>query len=261
MHIPTFIDQKFRWLAVPGLILAIAFLQAIMFVVLLLKPEAYEVIRPDLALLMEGQIWRFFSFILIPAYQGTLGQSILFPALFTLIMVKLFTIFEETLERAWGTTRTSLYVFALIICQGIVVNIFPGLLESRMYYLAIFFAFATLMPDYTLMLFFIFPVKVWILAALAGIGIILMSLGSPFIIPILIFAYLPYLAWAIPHLWKCYKTKKHILKRRSTFDAAKMPQQDSLHLCTTCGKTEVTDSVAEFRVAADGEEYCLDHLP
>ena len=31
--------------------------------------------------------------------------------------------------------------------------------------------------------------------------------------------------------------------------------------CATCGATELTDPNLEFRVARDGEEYCLAHLP
>jgi hypothetical protein len=28
-----------------------------------------------------------------------------------------------------------------------------------------------------------------------------------------------------------------------------------------CGRTEISDPELDFRMAADGEEYCEDHLP
>ncbi len=36
---------------------------------------------------------------------------------------------------------------------------------------------------------------------------------------------------------------------------------EALHRCAICGATEVTDPNLEFRVARNGEEYCLPHLP
>jgi hypothetical protein len=39
------------------------------------------------------------------------------------------------------------------------------------------------------------------------------------------------------------------------------PEAESLHKCAVCGATELTDPNLEFRVARDGEEYCMKHLP
>jgi hypothetical protein len=36
---------------------------------------------------------------------------------------------------------------------------------------------------------------------------------------------------------------------------------DALHRCAVCGATELTDPNLDFRVARDGEEYCMAHLP
>jgi hypothetical protein len=43
--------------------------------------------------------------------------------------------------------------------------------------------------------------------------------------------------------------------------ASKTPGEDTLHRCAVCKRTEKDDPDLEFRVAGDGEEYCLDHLP
>ena len=50
-------------------------------------------------------------------------------------------------------------------------------------------------------------------------------------------------------------------QRRRKFEAAKRPAEDAIHHCKVCGRTELTAPDLEFRVAGDGEEYCLEHLP
>jgi hypothetical protein len=50
-------------------------------------------------------------------------------------------------------------------------------------------------------------------------------------------------------------------QRRKRFNAAKMPATEAFHTCKVCGKTDVSDPHAEFRIGKDGEEYCAEHLP
>jgi len=52
-----------------------------------------------------------------------------------------------------------------------------------------------------------------------------------------------------------------LLKRRREFQRAVSRSDDSLHRCAVCGLTERDDADMEFRVGADGEEYCMEHLP
>ncbi|MDB4802030.1 hypothetical protein OAG92_07255, partial [Akkermansiaceae bacterium] len=34
----------------------------------------------------------------------------------------------------------------------------------------------------------------------------------------------------------------------------------TLHRCVVCNRTELSDPQLDFRVAENGDEYCLDHL-
>jgi len=38
-------------------------------------------------------------------------------------------------------------------------------------------------------------------------------------------------------------------------------EEVTVHRCSQCGRTEVSHVELDFRVAADGEEYCTEHLP
>jgi membrane associated rhomboid family serine protease len=52
------------------------------------------------------------------------------------------------------------------------------------------------------------------------------------------------------------------LRRRHEFRRAIVESSgSSLHQCRVCGKTEHHDPDLEFRVGADGHEYCIHHLP
>lgn len=55
-------------------------------------------------------------------------------------------------------------------------------------------------------------------------------------------------------------------RRKKQFDAHVMQiieesHQTAFHRCATCGKTELQSKDLVFRVAQDGNEYCLEHLP
>jgi hypothetical protein len=51
------------------------------------------------------------------------------------------------------------------------------------------------------------------------------------------------------------------LRRRQEFRRAIMESSGAIHQCKVCGRTEHEDEDLEFRVGADGTEYCAEHLP
>lgn len=268
----TFLDQKFRWLAVPGLIRIIAVLQAVFFVVMIFNPIGAELIVPDWNKVLSGEVWRIFSYLLTPPVSPS-GGSLVFPVFFMLISVWVSFLISDTLEQAWGETRVTLFVLGLVLCQGLILPAIAHVSSDPLaklvlasmagtgYQSSIFFAFATIMPHYTFLLFLVLPVKVWILAVISGVIIVTSSFTPPILLMGIVIIYLPYLIWAIPLGIRSLQNRRQVSKRRTKFVAAKADGQPSLHHCKTCGKTEHSDPHAEFRVAADEEEYCLDHLP
>lgn len=51
------------------------------------------------------------------------------------------------------------------------------------------------------------------------------------------------------------------MKRRHEFRRAIIDGSGAMHQCAVCGITEEHDADIEFRVCADGKEYCEHHLP
>ncbi len=181
--------------------------------------------------------------------------------LFLYISMRITFLFSDSLEHAWGEVRTSFYVYGCLICQIIILYFIPvpGL-GSQMFYLAIFFAFATLFPHHEFLLFFVLPVKVWIIAAVAGAGLLLQAIQAPFLFILYAISLLPYLVWALPRMRHHGKQRKQIAARRIDYQAKVKGGPVTLHECAICKRTEVDNPGLDFRVASDGEEYCLDHL-
>src|SRR6266542_3456946 len=49
--------------------------------------------------------------------------------------------------------------------------------------------------------------------------------------------------------------------RRKRYAQSSRSEAEPLHKCAVCGATELSDPNLDFRVARDGEEYCMAHLP
>lgn len=267
MGLNTNLEKKYSWLAFPGLIRAIVMLQCVVFALVTMKPETAAFFQVTPGGMEKGEYWRLIAWIFYPFMAPSDGIFSLIRVVFLLIIMRISFLVSDSLEHAWGETRTSFYVYGTLICQTAVlgaaafIGIHTGGLGSEVFYLALFFAFATLFPDYEFMIFFVLPVKIWVLAALAAALLVFGALGSPLMLIAYAVCFLPYLVWAIPRLRHWSKYRSEISARRVKFQSkVKGSEAVSLHRCAICQRTEQSDPDLEFRVAADDEEYCLDHL-
>ena len=163
------LQRKMRWLAIDNLMIYVTVTMLAVFLMetlLRFDLTSWLVFRRDLVL--QGQIWRLFSFVVIPP-----ESSILF-----IILSLYFCYFiGNSLEQTWGAPQFTFYY----LC-GVVATIIAGLLAggaSNTYLnLSLFFAFAQLFPDYQILLFFVLPVKVKYLAYINWFFFILSFVGS-----------------------------------------------------------------------------------
>ena len=101
--------------------------------------------------IVQGQIWRLISWVLIPPPSSNL--------LFVLIMLMFYYSIGTALERTWGAFRYNLYIFGGIICTvigafllyaigGPMISVYGSMAFSTYYInLSIFLAFAASYPD------------------------------------------------------------------------------------------------------------------
>lgn len=112
--------------------------------------------------ILRGQIWRLFSWLLIPPS----GLSI-----FTFIMLVFYYQLGTALERTWGDFIYNVYIFfglIMTVIGAFILYLIPGMnnsviwLSYSTYYvsLSIFLGLAMTYPEMKVLLFFVIPIKV-----------------------------------------------------------------------------------------------------
>ncbi len=267
MGFNTKLERNFSCLAFPGLIRAIVLIQCLVFALVTLRPEIAEFFKVSPEGLAQGQYWRLLAWVFYPFVTPDDGVFRLINVVFLLIIMRISFLISDSLEHGWGETRTSFYVYGTWLCQTIVLGaaawlgVPTGGLGTEIFYLSLFFAFATLFPDYEFALFFVLPVKVWVLACLSAVMMLFSGIKFPPLLLVYAFCFLPYLIWAIPRLRHFSKNRSAIAARRLKFNShLRGGEATTLHRCVICHRSEQSHPDLEFRVAQDDEEYCLDHL-
>jgi hypothetical protein len=203
------------------------------------------------ALVWKGEVWRLITWVFIPTTTS----------LWLIFIVYLMMLFSEALDQAWGAFKVNLYVFSGVIFMIIGAMVFNSPPMGLTLYTSIFLAFAVIAPNFELMLFFILPVKVKWLAAIAGATLVLNFIGAPHMRLPILFSLLNFFIAFGPQFVRWLRLRGTVMERRSRFDSSKQPEGAWLHRCHACGKTDLDDPKLDFRVGADGEDYCSECRP
>jgi len=218
------------------------------------------------AIFTQFQIWRFITFIFVPQSDG----------LSLLISLYFYYFIGTTLEQHWGTARFTLYYI-----MGMLFNIIYGILFWLLGYnisvtagyinLSMFFTFAMMYPDMTVLLFFIIPIKMkwlaWIDAAFFAMGVI----GNPFPINLLpVVAILNFLVFCWDDIMRAGRpyravNNKNTVNFRREVNRMKREERnrDYTRKCEVCGRTDRDYPDLEFRYCSRCEGYhcyCIDHI-
>ncbi|HEY2713458.1 MAG TPA: hypothetical protein VGI60_13160 [Chthoniobacterales bacterium] len=254
------LERRFGWLAVPGLIRIVVALTALVYLLTFLNPSFLSILELDPRAIMRGEIWRLVTYIFIPRALGQPGS--LMQPLWLLIALWFLLFIGDRLEQAWGAFRLTLYFLVGMVGTTIAAFLFGAQFSNTMLASSLFFAFATFFPEEMIYLFFILPVKVkwiaWFSAALLLLGF--MANGNAYRMSLVI-AFANYFLFFGPEIVSSIRNRQQVASRRRRFEETARPDDDTLHHCKTCGATELTNPNLEFRVARDGEEYCMAHLP
>lgn len=236
----------------------------------------------NMEMIFKGQMWRLFTFIMGPP-----NTSILF----ILLSLYFYYMIGSVLEQAWGAFRFNMYLlsgwFLHILAALVIYLLFGVSFEFTTYYLnmSMFLAFATLVPDMQVLLFFIIPIKVKWLAyvdmayfALTIIGglfqsflpiNILFGLYSIGIMATPVYAIAALVSllnfiffYGATRNYRAISPKE--MKRKADYrHKVQASYKGTKHKCAVCGKTEADgeDMVFRFCSKCDGAyEYCSEHL-
>ncbi len=238
--------------AVPGLIRYVVALNALVFILVTLNPDYVQALQLDPSAVRNGEVWRAFTWIFIPETMSFFW--ILFYLIFTWWL-------GDMLEESWGAFRLNAYYFlgmSLCIASALLFGAAGG---NFFLNLSLFLAAATLAPNFEILLFMILPVKMkWValFSLLVPAGYLL--LGPLDMKMMVVMCLGNYLLFFGPSFLKNRAETARTGKRRERFEKG-LKGEETLHRCESCGITEASNPEAEFRVSADGKEYCTEHLP
>jgi hypothetical protein len=169
------------------------------------KPEFVSKLILNPSAVLQGDIWRIFTFIAIPLVDNFLVFFVLW--FFYDIMV--------WLENAWGSTLLTVY-FLFAWFNTVLASLLTGIPIETFVYMecSFFFALATLNPNKEIYLFFILPIAFkWIAVFIAAVLLVVplfLNYPEQKIYTVLLFA--NYLIFFGKDYW--LRLKKELDKRR-----------------------------------------------
>jgi hypothetical protein len=252
------LEMKFGHLAIPGLLRYVAAMNALTFILATINPGYLEFLYLDRNLVLEGQVWRLITYLFVPTLGG------LFPGWLAMAFYVIYLFWVgDGLERAWGAFRLNLFYLLGMLGTTVAALLANGDPSGFMLNTTLLFAFARFYPDTMIYIMFILPVKVKWLAWISAVLIFLSLLRSNLVEAAATgIALANFFLFFWREIYEEAKMRQEINTRRARFDREmRGAESDTLHRCKVCGISEVASPDAEFRVAADGEEYCTAHLP
>lgn len=249
------LERKFGKFAIKDLMRYIIFANALVYILEMVMPGFSYNLMFDLPSILQGQVWRVFTFVFIPPDANLI---------FIILALYVNYLIGSSLEHEWGTFKFNIYYLLGVI--GIIIGASITNLSMNNYYLnlSLFFAFAKLFPDMEFLLFFVLPVKVKYLGWISWGFFIFSVLFGP--IPIKIAAITAIINYFIFFGKDIVTGRKHARSshvRKKNFQSKVRVLREHLHKCEICGRTEQDDPDLEFRYCSkcDGQhEYCMEHL-
>ena len=263
---------------IPNLMRVIVIGNVAVYVLMLLTQandaNALSFLTFNLNALLHGEVWRLVTFVFVPAYSSPFAL---------LISLYFYYWIGSTLERQWGTAKFNLYyisgtlltVLGVVLASLITGNPYLTAVGTGYVNLSMFFAFAFLFPDTTVLLFFILPVKMKWLAYLDGALFafdIIKAIGAHnwagVVLPIVALLNFAVFIWPEVHYLKerakYQNSRKTVQFRQAQQQQAKQAQQQGYrHKCAVCGRTDTDYPDLQFRYCSKCVGYhcfCQDHI-
>ena len=258
----------------------------------------YSLLCFDKAAILQGQVWRLFTWLLTENLGGSM---------FSLLFLYFFYRLGSAVESSIGTFKFNLFylsgvilmdVFAMIACPTepvvlghmmIPAESFTAFYGNMAYYLhlSMVLAFSTMYPDAQFLVFFVIPIKAWILAILDLVLIAVNIFNMCY--PVLLFPHClfpligllnyflffgPDMHNLLPLTLRAKLRRKRRQKNSMSSDRPKVVpfpgRPDSgktavpyTHRCAVCGRTDSENPELEFRYCSRCRGYhcyCEDHI-
>lgn len=228
------LERRFGRYAIPNIAALLLAPKAAFFLWSMTNPGAADPVIAQLRLVpakvLEGEVWRLFTFIAEPPFSGDSMIDIIFFFFYGYILF----LFCGGLQARWGAFRLNVYLlfgWAAIVSGSFVASLLHppygqagGFLQVEA---TLLLAFATYYPNFVFRLFLILPVKVKYLAWLAVGAAVLSFIEGPWDIlggyahrVVLLGIYGNYLLFFGPGLVKSVAERQSSASRRRKFEDA-----------------------------------------
>ncbi len=262
---------------IPNLMMYICIGNAVVYLLSMFDQSytLYSLLRFHKDAILAGQIWRLITYPLTMSAGMGGGLGII------LVAISLFCFYSlgTVIERNWGTLKFNLFYLSGIVMMDVYCMIFGGTADVTYLNLSLILAYSTMYPDARFLIFYVIPVKAWVLALIDLAFVVINFFTDPF----------PYNFFSIVSLANYFlffgadvlnlfpksfqaKLRKFLhIKPRSNPKVIQFhvkpnnqqPKQDYNHRCTVCGRTDVTNPELEFRYCSRCKGYycyCQDHI-
>lgn len=233
-------------------------LQGLTFLLNMVRPGIVDLLTLDPARVAQGQVWRLFTYVILPPSDSPIW------VLFALWWLHTM---GTALEAEWGAFKYALYWFVGMICTSVCAFVFKVPATNAFLLQSLFLGFATIFPDYRIMLFFVLPVAVKWLALLDAV-FMLVQVGSldgyRKLLPLVAVGnYFLFFGSTLRELAMGYFRTGGRARARQKFRDAEPDLRERERRCAKCGVTDADRSV-EFRICTCEKcgrptEFCLTH--
>jgi hypothetical protein len=252
------LERRLGRFAIPNLTYYLVGLTGLVFILSMARPQfLYALVFHPRLIVDHLQIWRAFTFLFIPRTNSVLW--IVFELWFLWLV-------GNSLEGAWGAFKFNVYFFMGVLGTIAAAFALGTGTSSEFIYESLFLAFATLFPEYQILIF-IFPVRAKWLGFLTAAILGWQAIAGGMVVRVAIgVAVANYLLFFGTHLWRHLVDAGSVAgraKRRAEF----LPETSDrpVRQCAICGKSD-RDSGADLRVCTCQEVcggkptvYCLEH--
>lgn len=250
------LEKRFAKRAIPNLTFWLLMSQILFFALNLFTTFPVDALLLVPAKVLQGEIWRLGTFLLLPpSFQLSI---------FLIFAWYLFYLYGSALESEWGDFKFNIYVLTgtLATVMAAMTGYWlpgggAGFIATNGYLLSsIFLAFAYRNPNFELLLFFILPLKIKWLALLTWLiwGFVLLA-GPPAVKLLVLAACVNFLLFFGREIAANMKARK----RRQVMESKRLAEAAApFHQCAVCGLTDKDDPDMDF-VYDKGKGYCREH--
>lgn len=218
---------------------------------------------------MQGQVWRLLSWILIPPSTNLI---------FMIFMLMCYYFIGTSIENAIGCFRYNVYLLG-----GVLISVVAAMASYGIYYLvagkllffgysfstnyinmSLFLTFAALFPNVQFQLYFIIPIKAKWMGIIEAVWALLSFVsGGPAQRIAIVASMANFLIFYLCTRNYNRVSPREIHRKQVYRQQMRQPKGVTRHKCAVCGRTEQDGEHLEFRFCSKCEgnyEYCQEHL-